>query len=79
MFASNRWLAAKVLKEERTIKTPSIDMSAAFDMINRPHLLNIVKSIVNEDECRLMQFLLSGTVIDTRINDALRQNHSQAM
>ena len=43
-------------------------MSAALDMINRHHLLDIVKSIVDEDEHRLIQFLLSGTVIDTRIN-----------
>ena len=43
-------------------------MSAAFDTINRRHLLDIVKLIVDEDEHRLIQFLLSGTVIDTRIN-----------
>ena len=45
-------------------------MSAAFDTINRRHLLDIVKSIVDEDEHRLhvIQFLLSGTVIDIRIN-----------
>ena len=43
-------------------------MSAAFDTINRRHLLDIVKSIVDEDEYRLTQFLLSGTVIDGRIN-----------
>ena len=36
-------------------------MSPAFDTINRHHLLDI-------DEHRLIQFLLSGTVIDTRIN-----------
>ena len=45
-----------------------IDMSAAFDTINRRHLLDIVKSIVDEDEHRQIQFLLSGTVIDTRID-----------
>ena len=42
-------------------------MSAAFDTINRRHVLDIVKSIVDEDEHRLIQFLLSGTIIDTRI------------
>ena len=35
--------------------------------MNRPHLLEIVKSIVNEGEHRLIQFLLSGTVSGTRI------------
>ena len=43
-------------------------MSAAFDTIKRRHLLDIVKSIVDEDEYRLIQFPLSGTVINTRIN-----------
>ena len=43
-------------------------MSAAFDTINRRHLLDIVKSIVDEDEHRIIQLLLSGTVIDKRIN-----------
>ena len=65
---THRWLAAKALKEETTIKIYAIDISAAFDKINRRHLLGIVKSIVDEDEHRLIQFLLSGTVIDTRID-----------
>ena len=45
-------------------------MSAAFDTINRRHLLDIhvVKSTVDEDEHTLIQFLLRGTAIDTRIN-----------
>ena len=42
-------------------------MSAAFDTINRRHLLDIVKLIFDENEHRLIQFLLSGTVIGTRI------------
>ena len=46
-------------------------MSAAFDMINRRHLFDIVKSIVDEDEHILIQFLLSGIIIDTRINGTL--------
>ena len=43
-------------------------MSAAFDTINIRHLLETVKTIVDEDEYTLTQFLLSGTVIETRIN-----------
>ena len=57
-------------------------MSAAFDTINRRHLLHIVKSIVDEDDHRLKQFPMSGTVIDTRINGTsthVHQNHSQAI
>ena len=51
---THRWLAAKALKEETTIKISVIDMSAVFDTIDRRQIQ--------------IQFLLSGTVIDTRIN-----------
>ena len=66
---AHRWLAPKALKEEATIKISRIDMSVAFDTIFRRHLFDIVKSIVGEDKHRLIQFLLSGTLIDTRITD----------
>ena len=45
-------------------------MSAAFDTICRDILLQILKNIVEEDELRLIQFLLSNTHINTRINNA---------
>ena len=65
---THRWQAAKALKEETTIKISGIDMSAAFDTINRRHLLDIVKLIIDKDEHRQIHILLSGRVIDTRIN-----------
>ena len=43
-------------------------MSATFYTMDRRHLIDIVKSVVDEDEHRLIQFLVSGTVIDKRIN-----------
>ncbi|GFR73814.1 hypothetical protein ElyMa_005739100 [Elysia marginata] len=42
-------------------------MSAAFDTINRETLLKILEDIVNEDEHRIIRFLLSNTIIDTKI------------
>ncbi|RUS68769.1 hypothetical protein EGW08_023468 [Elysia chlorotica] len=45
-------------------------MSAAFDTIDRDILLQILKDIVEEDELSLIQFLLSNTHINTRINNA---------
>ena len=62
---AHRWLAAKTLKEETTIKIAGIGMSVAF---NRRHFLDIVKSIIDEDDYRLMQCLLSVAVIDKRVN-----------
>ncbi|GFR95010.1 very-long-chain enoyl-CoA reductase [Elysia marginata] len=42
-------------------------MSAAFDTISRETLLKILEDIVNEDEHRIIQFLLSNTIINTKI------------
>ena len=50
------------------IKISGIDMSVTFDKINRCHLLDMEKTIVDEEEYRSMQFIQSGTVIDTKIN-----------
>ena len=44
-------------------------MSAAFDTINRRHLPDMVKSLmVDEDEHRLIQLLLSSTVMYASLN-----------
>lgn len=67
---THRWLAAKVRAENVEIKITGVDMSAAFDTINRQKLLNILKDIIDEDELRLIRFLLSNTKINTRITGA---------
>ena len=71
---THKWLAAKTLKEDVIIKISGIDMSAAFDTIDRNQLLNIIATIVNEDELRIISFLLSNTKIKTRINGATKTN-----
>ena len=43
-------------------------MSAAFDTINRSQILDILKTIIKEDELRIIRFLLSNTEINTKIN-----------
>ena len=45
-------------------------MSAAFDTIGREKLLNILKSIINDDELRTTRFLLSNTTIYPKIHGA---------
>ena len=42
-------------------------MSAAFDTIDRATLLNILETIIEEDELRLVRFLLSNTYLNIRI------------
>ncbi|GFR74767.1 endonuclease-reverse transcriptase [Elysia marginata] len=43
-------------------------MSAAFDTIDRTLLLKTLREIINEDELRIVHFLLSKTTLDVKIN-----------
>ncbi|GFR66050.1 very-long-chain enoyl-CoA reductase [Elysia marginata] len=63
----HKWLATKVNIEKIAFEIAGIDTSAAFDTINRETLLKILEDIVNEDEHRIIRFLLSNTIIDTKI------------
>ncbi|GFR88115.1 hypothetical protein ElyMa_004243400 [Elysia marginata] len=62
-----KWLAAKTLQEKINITVTGIDMSAAFDTIDRATLLDILETIIEEDELRLVRFLLSNTCLNIRI------------
>ena len=64
---THKWLAAKTLQEKINITITGIDMSAAFDTIDRATLLNILETIIEEDELRLVRFLLSNTYLNIRI------------
>ncbi|GFS07037.1 very-long-chain enoyl-CoA reductase [Elysia marginata] len=48
-------------------------MSAAFDTIDRKALLDILKTIIDEDEVRIIRFLLSNTVVNTKVNKATEE------
>ncbi|GFR64684.1 very-long-chain enoyl-CoA reductase [Elysia marginata] len=69
------YLTAKVQKDANLeINTTGIDMSAAFDTTNRKELLTILKEIVEEDELRIIQFLLSETTLDVKVNGCTQEN-----
>ena len=57
------------MKEDVNIKISGIDMTAAFDTVDRNQLLNIIATIVNEDELRIRRFLLGNTKINTFISN----------
>ena len=71
-------MAAKTPKEDVNIEISGINMTAEFDTIDRNQLLNImVATIVNEDELRIIRFLLSNTKTKTFIsNVGTPQRHS---
>ena len=67
---THKWLAAKVQKEHIEIFITGIDFSSAFDTISRSKLLKIVEEFLEEDEIRMIRYLLSNTNIKPRINRA---------
>ena len=44
---AHRWLVANVMKSKICINITGIDMSAAFNNVNREKLLNILESILD--------------------------------
>ena len=48
-------------------------MSSAFDTIDRQTSLDILREIIEEDELRIIRFLLRDTIISTRINGATKE------
>ena len=60
---SYRWIAAKVQEIEIKVYIVGIDMSSAFDTIDRQKLVDIVESFLDEDEARIIRRLLSNTTL----------------
>ena len=68
---SLRWLAAKCsITQELKVNIIGIDTSAQFETINRTQLLDILENIMEEDELRIVRFLLSNTKINMKVNGA---------
>ncbi|XP_057310033.1 uncharacterized protein LOC130648030 [Hydractinia symbiolongicarpus] len=65
---THRWLVARIEKYQEKIYITGIDMSSAFDTIKRDELLNILGNVINEDELRLIRFLLANTSLEIRIS-----------
>ncbi|GFS16593.1 endonuclease-reverse transcriptase [Elysia marginata] len=66
---AHRWLSAKILNTPNLqLNITGIDMSAAFDTIDRTLLQKTLREIINEDELRIVQFLLSKTTLDVKIS-----------
>ena len=73
---THKWLSAKCsITQDLRIFITGIDMSAAFDTINRAALLDILSGIIEEDEMRIIRFLLSNTTINMKVN-AATETHS---
>ena len=56
-----RWMIAKTQIVKETILVTGIDLSSAFDTIDRNKLIDILKDIVDEDELAMIKYLLKNT------------------
>ena len=66
---AHRWVAAKAQKfQNTTVYITGIDMSAAFDTVERHKLLDELSRIVGDDELRMCRLLLSQTTITIQNN-----------
>ena len=66
-----RWLAAKAERFKWQCTVLGMDMSKAFDTVQRGRLVEVMKQIVNTDEVRMVEMLLHNTRLRVKIKNAL--------
>ena len=72
---AHRWLIAKVLKYRILVHILGLDMSRAFDTIDRVKLLGILDGIsgLTDDDRRLIRVLLANTSLQVEFNGVLTE------
>ena len=65
---SHRWMIARVKKYYDSFHILGIDLSKAFDTIDRSKLIQTLENILNEDELRMIQYLISNTSYSIKID-----------
>ncbi len=69
---SQRMLISVVLRKKWSYHRMSIDMSSAFDTIDRETILNVLQDAgCTDDEVRMVRLLLSNTKLKIKVNDSL--------
>ena len=64
---TQRWLSAKSQRYVWECHALGLDMSKAFDTINRAKLLDVMSSFLGRDEVHMIQHLLYGTTKSVRM------------
>ena len=67
----NRFLAARVQNIQEEIMITGIDMTSAYDTIQRTKLIEILESFLREDEIRIIRVLLSNTTLDIKSSSSI--------
>ena len=67
---AHRWVIAKTQIQDIKIYVNGINMSKAFDTIQRDQIIDIVKDILNEDEIRILRVPLAETTLEVKVENA---------
>ena len=72
---TKRWMVALVMAYEIIIHSKGLDLSRAFDTVERPRLLQIIGDLpqVNDDEIRMVRLILADTKLQVRIEHVLSE------
>ena len=63
----HKWLTAKI-----SLNQIEINISSAFDTINRTKLLETLHTFIDEDELKIIQFYLSNTYLHLKVNNVTK-------
>ena len=64
------WMAAKTQVQDIAMFITRIDISSAFDTIDRDELFRIVEEFLDEDDQRILSMLLAQTTLENKVENA---------
>jgi len=68
---AHRWIAACAQRCKERFHILGIDLSRAFDTVNRDILLSVLEPLLDDDEIRLIRLLLRDTMLSLRLGNRL--------
>jgi len=66
-----RWMMAYVKKYDQQFHIMGIDLSKAFDCLDRNILISEIENVIDNDELRIVRYLLSNTTLQIRYGKRL--------
>ncbi|OWZ15846.1 RxLR effector protein [Phytophthora megakarya] len=63
---AHRWIVARTQRYRKVYHLLNIDLSRAFDSIDRAKLVAVLRTFLDDDEVRLVQLLLADTTLSLR-------------
>ncbi|RQM13383.1 hypothetical protein DD237_006674 [Peronospora effusa] len=67
----HRWIVARAQRYKERFHILGIDLLRAFDTVNRYKLISVLKTILDDDEIRLIRLLLRDTMLSLRLGKCL--------